>query len=184
MSRWTIDKFWCGEYGHRVWSQQLNESFCAEGDTKTACRHLHGHSGKAHIYLEGETLERGMVTDFKHVGAIFDFLDEIVDHKFIIDRNDPIYPHLVGESTKLLPLQMPGTDFVAGYEVDMPSFRSGNPAIYEMFEGLTVVDFVPTSENLCKWVFEIATAKMSQLGVKVVRVDWHETMKSRASYSV
>jgi 6-pyruvoyltetrahydropterin/6-carboxytetrahydropterin synthase len=49
-------------------------------------------------------------------------------------------------------------------------------------EGYLIVDFVPTSENLSKWLFDIVNSKMSQIGVKVSRIDWFETPKSRSSY--
>ena len=91
--KWTIDKSfdWC--YGHRVWSQELNEKFTADGDTCLACRQLHGHQGKLKVMLEGDELERGMVTDFKHLGWMKNFIDDVLDHKFIMYINDPLIPH-------------------------------------------------------------------------------------------
>jgi len=91
--KWTIDKSfdWC--YGHRVWSQELNAEFTADEGTCLACRHLHGHQGKLKVMLEGDELERGMVTDFKHLGWMKNFIDDVLDHKFIMYINDPLIPH-------------------------------------------------------------------------------------------
>lgn len=183
MSKWTIDKQFSFCYGHRVWSQKLVSEFCESGDTHCACRHLHGHEGLVHVFLEGETLERGMVTDFKHLGWLKNFLDDNLDHKFVIDKNDPLYGRIVGNDTKLLPVCVPGTDVCVGWEVDVNAHVFGSEPLYEMMEGFFVVDFVPTSENFCKWLFDLISYKMAQLGIKVSRVDWFETPKSRSSYS-
>ena len=65
---YKIDKQFDFAYGHRVWSQTLNPKFSI--DSKLICRHLHGHQGKLKIGLQSETLNLGMVTDFKHLNCI------------------------------------------------------------------------------------------------------------------
>jgi 6-pyruvoyltetrahydropterin/6-carboxytetrahydropterin synthase len=82
MFRVTREIHFC--YGHRL----LNY------DGK--CKHLHGHNGKAVIVLEASSLdELGMVVDFSHikrqVGA---WIDESLDHKMILHRDDPVLPEL------------------------------------------------------------------------------------------
>jgi len=190
MSKWTIDKQFSFCYGHRVWSQKLNPEFCEAEDTKAKCRHLHGHEGLVHVFLEGDKLERGMLTDFKHLGWLKNFLDKNLDHRFILDKNDPMYYTLVislykdisgKEVLNLLKVKVPGTDHTAGYEVDLAGCNP-NTAGYETLEGYFIVDFAPTSENLSKWLFDCASAKMSYLSMKVSQVDWYETPKSRSSY--
>jgi 6-pyruvoyltetrahydropterin/6-carboxytetrahydropterin synthase len=126
-----------------------------------------------------------MVTDFKHLGWLKNFIDNNVDHKFIVDKNDPLFHSMLGRDLDLTPVLVPETDFVAGHVVNldlMADVRPGTPE-YEYLEGFFVVDFTPTSENLCKWLFDVASVKMARLGVKVARVDWWETPKSRSSYS-
>lgn len=51
-----------------------------------------------------------------------------------------------------------------------------------MFEGFMVVDFVPTSENLSKWMADLVEVKMKKLGVTIHHIDWWETPKSRSVY--
>ncbi len=71
-------------YGHRL----LNY------DGK--CRHLHGHNGRAVISLQAKELDPlGMVMDFtqiKHV--VTDWIDETLDHKMLLHRDDPVLPFL------------------------------------------------------------------------------------------
>jgi 6-pyruvoyltetrahydropterin/6-carboxytetrahydropterin synthase len=56
MGKWVIDKQFSFCYGHRVWSQKLVAEYCETGDTACKCRHLHGHEGLVHVFLEGDTL--------------------------------------------------------------------------------------------------------------------------------
>ena len=192
MSKWVIDKQFSFCYGHRVWSQKLIEDYCETGDTACKCRHLHGHEGLVHVFLEGETLERGMVTDFKHLGWLKNFLDTYVDHRFIIDSHDPMFGQLVDcvykdlsgkVSPKFKDVMVPGTTKVAGRVLDLSDVQAlADTPDYEVLEGYFVVDFVPTSENLSKWLFDCAQAKMSWINVNVSQIDWYETPKSRSSY--
>lgn len=224
--KWTIDKQFSFCYGHRVWSQQLEVEYCERGDANTKCRHLHGHEGLVHVYLENDILERGMVTDFKHLGWLKNFLDDVIDHKFIIDYHDPhfnsiINGHISGQMKlgptghpikneyltiehlslspdrginrylPLVPITVSGVDGVLGYRVDTSASYSLRPEIQafvegpekEFYDGFVIVDFVPTSENLCRWLFNVANQKMANLGVKVAKLDWWETPKSRSSIS-
>jgi len=182
---WKIDKTFHFEYGHRVRNQTLNSEFSV--DSKTCCRHLHGHSGKIKVFLSDTKLnEQSMVTDFKHLNWFKNFVDDIVDHKFIWDLNDPILYKIINplfdsNIPEYVPVTVPGTEMIAGYKLNIESLPETCPQ-YEVAEGMLLVDFIPTSENLAKWFFEITSIKMSQLGVKVTRVDLWETPKSRSSY--
>lgn len=192
MGKWVIDKQFSFCYGHRVWTQELVAEFCEKGDTACKCRHLHGHEGLVHVFLEGEALERGMVTDFKHLGWLKNFLDKVVDHRFIIDSHDPmfgllvdnVYKDLSGKTTpKFKDIIVPGTKRVAGRELDLTDVAHlVDTPDYEVLEGYFIVDFTPTSENLSKWIFDCVQAKMYQLHIKVSQIDWYETPKSRSSY--
>ena len=71
-------------YGHRL----LNY----EGK----CRHLHGHNGRAVIALEAPALDvRGMLVDFADIKRhVQRWVDENLDHNFLLCRDDPILPVL------------------------------------------------------------------------------------------
>lgn len=178
---WIIDKSFEFCYGHRVHTQKLNGEYAA--DLKCACRHLHGHEGKMQVYLTGDKLDpTGMVTDFRHLEWLKKWINEYIDHQFIIDRNDPLYNQIIGQNTLLKPVTVPDTEFVTGYHVDPDFYKSLSGPEQEYFEGFIVVDFVPTSEKLSEWMANIVEAKMSKLGVTVHHIDWWETPKSRSVF--
>jgi len=71
-------------YGHRLL------------DYAGKCRHLHGHNGRAVITLASEKLDPlGMVVDFSHIkNVISKWIDENLDHKMLLHRDDPVLPSL------------------------------------------------------------------------------------------
>jgi 6-pyruvoyltetrahydropterin/6-carboxytetrahydropterin synthase len=81
-------------YGHRL----LNY----EGK----CKYLHGHNGRAVITLEAPQLdERGMVVDFTDIKRVVaGWIDESLDHRMILHRDDPAVPMLknMGEPLYLI----------------------------------------------------------------------------------
>jgi len=198
MSKFVIDKSFNFSYGHRVWVQHLRTDFCANGDTGTKCRFPHGHEGLVKVFVEADDLNpQAMVMDFKELGFVKDFLDANIDHKFILDRNDPIFSTIIngtietvgaddflnisGDRQLLLqPSYMPGTDHVTGYSLDVEQLEGPER---EFFEGHFIVSFIPTSENLSRWLFNIVQAKLSTIDVKVNSIEWNETPKSRAVYT-
>ena len=177
---WIIDKTFEFCYGHRVWTQKLNGEFAA--DLKCACRHLHGHEGKMQVYLTADKLDpTGMVTDFRHLEWLKKWINENIDHQFILDFGDPLYDQIVGYSRERVPVFVPGTNFVAGWKLDLSDLAPGSPQ-YEYYEGFFIVTFVPTSEKLSSWMAELVDIKMQELNVKVHHIDWWETPKSRSVF--
>lgn len=202
--RWEIDKTFSFCYGHRVFSQVINTDFTEAGHTCAKCRRLHGHEGMVQVFLEGGELnDQGMVEDFVNLGFVKNFLDTELDHRFILSYEDPWFANIINASpvwengelvhlTPTLPLNtteeenitikkayVPGTDHFVGYNLDVDNMSGPEK---EFFEGFFIVKFVPTSENLAKWLFDAIDSKMSQLGVTVSKISWNETPKSRAVY--
>jgi 6-pyruvoyltetrahydropterin/6-carboxytetrahydropterin synthase len=126
-----------------------------------------------------------MVTDFLHLSWLKKFFDETVDHKFIIDAHDPMFDRMIGNDNRHLleEVYVPNTDHVAGWMLDIPRVPVVTAADIEFYESFFVVNFIPTSENLSKWAYDLASAKMSNMGVKVGEVEWWETPKSCSRYS-
>ncbi|GAB6165738.1 6-pyruvoyl tetrahydropterin synthase family protein [Thermostilla marina] len=60
------------------------------------CRHLHGHNGRLIVSFAGGGLDDlGMVLDFGTIKQIVGkWIDENLDHKMILCRDDPLIPHL------------------------------------------------------------------------------------------
>jgi 6-pyruvoyltetrahydropterin/6-carboxytetrahydropterin synthase len=81
-------------YGHRL----------LEYDGK--CKYLHGHNGLAVIAIEGERLDhRGMLVDFSDIKrAVSTWIDDNLDHRMLLRRDDPVVPMLLemGEPLYLL----------------------------------------------------------------------------------
>jgi 6-pyruvoyltetrahydropterin/6-carboxytetrahydropterin synthase len=67
-------------YGHRL----LNY------DGK--CKYLHGHNGRVIITLENDRLDaRGMVVDFSDMKKVVaGWIDENLDHRMLLHRDDPM----------------------------------------------------------------------------------------------
>ncbi len=84
MYRVTREITFC--YGHRL----LNY------DGK--CRHLHGHNGRAVLTLAAPRLDGlGMVMDFTRMKRVVGaWIDETLDHKMLLHRDDPALPLLRG----------------------------------------------------------------------------------------
>ena len=198
VNKWIIDKQFDFCFGHRVWSQELNTKYSLDGCL--ACRHLHGHQGKVKLFLGANDLNKGMVTDFKHTNIFKKWLDDVMDHKFIIDVNDPLFSNLAGdilltpdESLSWYENLMvnynskygyarPDLDHIADILSKLNISDAQKQAIYEKYEGLIIVDFVPTSERLCQWWYEVANKMLNGLGIDVVAVEYWETPKSHCRY--
>lgn len=182
-----IDKTFEFCYGHRVHSQVLDSRYA--DDLKCACRHLHGHEAKVQVFMEAETLnDQGMVVDFRHTEWLKRALNEHVDHKFLIDAEDPLRSALMlgfaADTAESVYVQVGDVSLPLGARVKASCYTHLPLAQQELLAGFLVVPFVPTSENLAKWVYELTARAMAPIGVNVTRVDWWETPKSRSSYQV
>jgi 6-pyruvoyltetrahydropterin/6-carboxytetrahydropterin synthase len=193
MGKWVISKEFNFCYSHRVFVQKLREDFCSVGDTMCKCRFPHGHQGLVRVAVEGDELNKQkMLCDFKELGFINDFLDGYLDHKCLVGRDDPLFRMLVtnyileaqlanGIDIGEVPITMRGCETAAAHIIDT-SHMSESP-LKEYLDGIVIVDLVPTSESLAEWIFNLAKEKLATIDVKISRVDWEETPKSRATYS-
>lgn len=88
----TKEVYFC--YGHRLMNHPGK------------CRNLHGHSVKAAITLTSEQLnDQGMVCDFSDLRAAVErYVDEHLDHNFLLHRDDPIIPALVHNNERFMAL--------------------------------------------------------------------------------
>lgn len=180
MSKWTIAKQIDFCYGHRVFSQVLNAEYSIDNACK--CRHIHGHQGTIHVHLTADNLTEGMVTDFKHLNWFKKFVDDVLDHKFILGREDPMFDMFIPPDAS--GAKPPIKWFPEGHGIVDPNYFKmiSDSALIEILEGYVVVEFVPTSENLSKWLFEIVDKKMSKIGVKTESIQFFETPKSQSHY--
>lgn len=182
MGIWKIAKQFDFDYGHRVWNQTLDIKYSV--DDRCVCRHLHGHRGTLLIYLESNELKDGVVLDFKHLNFFKKWLDDVIDHKFILDINDPLFHKLLPDVGNYRPVMYKHSRFFnwfsEKYWTVLPADITKEEK--ELYEGMIIVPFVPTSENLSKWFFKIVEEKMKKLNIKVSKVQFFETPKSQSIY--
>ncbi|WNB77178.1 6-pyruvoyl trahydropterin synthase family protein [Methylomonas koyamae] len=86
----TKEVYFC--YGHRLMNHPGK------------CRNLHGHSVKTSISIRQEQLNaQGMVCDFSDVKACVEsFIDDVLDHNFLLHKDDPIIPALIANNEQYL----------------------------------------------------------------------------------
>jgi 6-pyruvoyltetrahydropterin/6-carboxytetrahydropterin synthase len=98
-SVFTVSRDFTFCYGHRL----LNYN--------GKCAHLHGHNGLVHIVLRSAELNgQGMVLDFSELkNTVGKYLEEELDHRTILQRNDPLVPVLQELDEPLFLLDVPPT---------------------------------------------------------------------------
>lgn len=177
--KWVIDKEFSFEMGHRVWAQKLDRPDLSI-ETECACKHLHGHSYTIKVFLGADTLDQSaMVTDFKNLNFMKEFVDNVLDHKFMIDVNDPLFEKITGIAFKG---KYPPMDWSNLGEI----CRNGNqypiePGTEDYVNSFVVVNFVPTSENICKYLKLYAQYRIGDFAT-VTAVELWETKKSHCRY--
>lgn len=182
----NIQKSYSFCYGHRVWNQELS------GGRRCLCRYTHGHSGKVDINLSGSKHEklRGMVVDFNELKFIKEFLDEVVDHHFLIDLDDPLLIVWLRDLNvgldDLLPIRNGDAVYFLIPHHFGPHKDVANNVMNEFRESLVIVPFVPTAENLACWLLDWVKfqLKSKNYGVpntaSIHSIKWWETDNSFA----
>ena len=174
--KWEIDKEFHFEMGHRVWAQKLNHVELSIS-TDCACKHLHGHSYSIKVFLGSNTLDHSeMVTDFKNLNFMKQFVDDVLDHKFMIDINDPNFDMITAS-------HMPTVEGFKNF-TNLGSYNwvGLTDSMQLHYNSFVLVDFVPTSENICKYLFEYAQSRIGDVA-KVTAVELWETKKSHCRYT-
>lgn len=174
------------DYAHRVFVQDVDPELSLTNCNK--CRFPHGHRGRVLIHLAAETLdEKGMVFDFVNLNFIKKFIDDVLDHKCILSYQDPslpiFYPLLknINDETDINFDQLLDSH-QEGYLLIKPElFQDLSTTEQEIYGGLVFVDFIPTSENLSKWLFDIVQKRLEGYAT-VSRVQFFETPKSQSNY--
>jgi len=89
----TKEVYFC--YGHRLMNHPGK------------CRHLHGHSVKAAITIRRQQLNgQGMVCDFAEIRECAQaYIDQQLDHNFLVHKDDPIIPALQAQNERFLALE-------------------------------------------------------------------------------
>ena len=176
--KFTIDKEFNFEMGHRVWAQKLDRPDLSI-ETECACKNLHGHSYSIKVFLGADTLDQSaMVTDFKNLNFMKEFIDNVLDHKFMIDVNDPNFQIITAtQIAPILPANIPNFTNLSSI-IEGEQFAD---SIRLHWGGFVLVDFVPTSENICKYLKLYAQERIGDFAT-VTAVELWETKKSHCRY--
>jgi 6-pyruvoyltetrahydropterin/6-carboxytetrahydropterin synthase len=167
--KWVIDKSFSFEMGHRVWAQKLDHLHLSISG-ECACKHLHGHSYEIKVFLGADTLDQSqMVTDFKNINFMKVFVDDVLDHKFMVDINDPLFEKI----TNINPTELGIVDNFVNLATIVGSDGYS--------EGFVIVNFVPTSENICKYLKQYAQSIIGDVAT-VTALELWETKKSHCRY--
>lgn len=174
---YKIEKSFDFDYAHRVWNQELLEEFSCDKELK--CRHLHGHHGVVTIHLEASELDGGsMVTDFKHLNWFKEFLSEKLDHKTIIDKEDPFIKDYFSEISNI-DIENDKFTFI------FPPTETSTSLGREILGSFVFTDCIPTSENLSRILCKLVSKKMENfLNINKITVTFSETPQSKASYTI
>ncbi len=122
---WKVSKSVDFCYGHRLLRH------------RGKCRHLHGHSARVVATVAAEALdEGGMVVDFTQLKeALENFVKEKLDHNMILERGDPLIPHLRELGERFLVVEHPPTaEWLAKMVFDHLKARGYNVLSVELWE--------------------------------------------------
>lgn len=176
--------------GHRVHSQNLPKAL---GPNK--CRFLHGHEYMLEIFITSDLDESGMVIDFTFFNYLNDFIQRFIDHKFILDINDPLFDSITGVSKKIdwskclvyyTITEIDGKIELVSTDKENSLFSKFNRYCEEFSnehkQSFIFVDFVPTAENLCNWFVKIFD-RMKTIGlipakIQLSKIRLYETQKA------
>ena len=122
------------------------------------CRHLHGHRYVLLVTVKGKTQEdgsdEGMVIDFAKLKAAMSEVVEGLDHRMMLSINDPIIQGYYQHSSE-------------DYDKDRMER-----------DGILIVDFVPTAENIAVWIWRKLLVKLLKSEMSVTKVQLYETPTS------
>lgn len=93
-------------YGHRLM------------DYVGRCARIHGHNARVELVLGSATLDRrGFVMDFGDLEEVARrFLDETLDHRLLLRRDDPVIPSLTAAGEVFVALdENPTAEFLARF---------------------------------------------------------------------
>lgn len=175
-------------YGHRVYSQNVVEKYAL--DSECPCQRIHGHQGAVTVGISAAKLdERGFVIDFKELSFVKQFIDNNIDHRFILSASDPNFGIITGgfdlSDLDLSPVYLLD-NVLMGHRVNLERMGFINENIQKHLSSFFIVDFNPTSEELSRWIYEGVGAVLLHspfIQATMKEVVWSETPKTRAVYS-
>jgi len=158
---YKIGKSFKYDSAHRIFNQNLKKFKKSIGlsNFEEKCKCLHGHTFKVIIELCSESLVDDMILDFNYLKFFKDHIDKYFDHKTVLFTKDPLL------------------QFYIKYKDDLPE---------EIFNGITVVPFNPTVENMAEYFFSYISPILEHTDdindIFLSKVKVYETETSYAEY--
>ena len=169
-----IQKSYSFCYGHRVWNQELIDT-----TQMCRCRQIHGHLAKIDLKLTALEMVRGMVVDFNELKPFKRWIDETLDHRFLMDIEDPLLDHWLG----MLNLNLDDFKCFGDYWKVDTVVTWWDDALREMAQSLVLIDGVPTSERLVVLVKDVAEGFVKPFDCDIESVRWWESDTSFAEWN-
>ncbi len=124
---------------------------------QSACKNLHGHRARVLITVEGDLVS---VDGNEEFGMVMDF-----------------------SRIKALAMKHVHAKLDHSFIIWAKDHRA--KTIEEISDNVVITDFVPTAENLAKWIFDTLSEKITDefnTGLKLVEIQFFETPTSCAIY--
>jgi 6-pyruvoyltetrahydropterin/6-carboxytetrahydropterin synthase len=138
-----------------------------------------------------------MVIDFNNLNWFKQWIDDYVDHKFLVDIEDPLLINFLNvfegfnfkqpkdiftlDNLNLLEIKKA----FARFNKEELQKKIENPPLREFYESLVIVSFLPTAENISKWVYDVVDEFLKEQGFSqniLYKVEFFETPKSAARF--
>lgn len=140
------------------------------------CRNPHGHRYRVRVTIAGELVttpgasDEGMLADFGDLkGLLTQYVHDPLDHGFIVHEQDIVTLYSLGE---------------ADYNEDTQEFRRIDQSVAQnRFDWKVIVfPYIPTAENLARWIWEQLKKPVGEIGFDLSLVEVWETPTSLATY--
>jgi 6-pyruvoyl-tetrahydropterin synthase len=134
-----------------------------------------------------------MLVDYVNLNFLKKFIDEELDHKTLLDINDPWTIDFINSTrppesriervdSVLVPRLAPNQNSYSDPKFYNTTTPSKIPHHIDVNKGLVLLPFVPTSENICKWLHGIVSLSLSDF-CDQISVSFSETPKTLATYT-
>lgn len=188
---YEISKTFKFDAAHRVPTQHLDIKHSC--NTPNKCRHIHGHEYKIDVCLTSSMLHDGMVIDFNNLNFFKKFIDEVLDHKFIVWIEDDLLINkffdvkrnkIIVDNINKFKLDK-DKNIYDDFLIIKTTDEDGNLNERDLYESFVIVKFVPTAEELSYFLYRQIYNYFKENGLSahmVESVTVHETSTSSATY--
>lgn len=174
----VVERTFTFEAAHRIWNQKLQPQYSCGAVEK--CQRIHGHTYRVTFaaVAKRRELENGMVTDLTNFKKAEKFFDNLFDHRFLVDKADPILHNFLAEKDVV---GITNLDLVQPILLDTKLPEGTLPIL----ESLVICPGVPTAENISMWIWRTFYDRSNGIlpeGVLVTTVSVRETDKTIAHF--